>query len=161
MVTGALRLTALVFGAVLLAGCAGSGAPARDAGAAAVARPSSPASPAVAAIETALRALGQENLQPLQAMLPQHFIGRANVLDSAARIIAEQKKIEVTLSDVRVQPSVSATGPVAVAARWEKRFLKAPGLTPTVEGGVLAAVLVPAGNGWAFESLNADNPFTR
>ncbi len=43
--------------------------------------------PAAAAIEAAAQAFAQENLQPLQAMLPARFIGRASVLDAAARTV--------------------------------------------------------------------------
>ncbi|MES2975147.1 MAG: hypothetical protein V4757_16145 [Pseudomonadota bacterium] len=117
--------------------------------------------PAAAAIEAAAQAFAQENLQPLQAMLPARFIGRASVLDAAARTLAVQKKIELRLSDFSVQPSPPPGGPVAVTARWEKRFLKLPGLTPTVESGMLAAVLVRSEGRWVFDSLNADNPFMR
>ncbi|RYX94482.1 MAG: hypothetical protein EOO28_13990 [Comamonadaceae bacterium] len=127
--------------------------------------PGNPANPAsaqaVAAIDAAAQAYAQENLQPLQAMLPARFIGRAVLLDAAARAVGEQKKIELRLSDVRVQPSAAPDGPVAVTARWEKRFLKLPALTPATETGMLAAVLVRADGRWVFDSLNSDNPFAR
>ncbi len=122
---------------------------------------SAAASPAVAALEAAAQAYAQENLKPLSDMLPARFIGRSALLDGAARAIAEDKKIELRLLDVRVQPSASPDGPVAVTARWEKRFLKLPGLTPVAESGMLAAVLVRSGGRWFIESLNADNPFSR
>lgn len=116
---------------------------------------------AVAAIDAAAQAYAHENLQPLQAMLPARFIGRAVLLDAAARAVGEQKKIELRLSDVRVQPSAAPEGPVAITARWEKRFLKLPALTPSMETGMLAAVLVRADGRWVFDSLNSDNPFAR
>lgn len=119
------------------------------------------ASSAQAAFETALRAFENENLKPLEDLLPARFIGRSLLLDAARTARNEQKQIRITLTEIRIAPGLPGSNIQALSARWEKRFLKLPSLVPTVESGSLQAVMHKEAGQWLFDSLSADNPYTK
>lgn len=153
--TGMPRRSALMLiVAVVLSGCAATGttvtATAPDAAGSAGAQQ---------ALEAALRGYEQENLKPLEALLPARFIGRSVLLEAAQGTINEQKQIRVTLSEVRLQPGTA--GAAAFSARWDKRYLKLPGLTASAETGSLQAVMRLDAGQWVMDSLSPDNPFSR
>jgi hypothetical protein len=113
------------------------------------------------ALERALQGYGQENLKPLETMLPPRFVGRSLLLDSARSTFNEQKQIRITLSDVRYSAGDMPPGSVLVSARWEKRFVKLPGLVPVLESGTLQASLHLEAGEWLIDALSPDNPLTR
>ena len=121
----------------------------------------SSASSAQAAFETALRAYENENFKPLEDLLPARFIGRSLLLDAARTARNEQKQIRTTLTEIRIASGPPGSNIQALSARWEKRFLKLPGLAPTVESGSLQAVMHQEAGQWLLDSLSADNPYTK
>ena len=130
-------------------------------------KPTTDASPATstasaqAALQTALRAYENENLQPLQALLLDRFVGRSALLDAAQSTLNSQKQIRITLTEIRIAPGLPGTSTQALSAKWDKRFLKLPGLVPTVESGNLQVVMHQEAGQWQLDSLSADNPFTK
>lgn len=152
--TGMHKRALLLSFAGLLAACAQPKGPRT-----AVAVPASGGG-AQAAFEAALRGYEQENLKPLEALLPPRFIGRGLLLDAARNTLNEQKQIRITLAEARVAGSADGAQ-VTLLASWDKRFLKWPGLTPAAESGALQALLRLEAGQWQLESLSADNPFTR
>jgi hypothetical protein len=114
-----------------------------------------------AAFEAALRGYEQDNLKPLEALLLPRFIGRSVLLEGAQASLNEQKQIRITLAEWRVQGDGPEPVSVALTARWDKRFLKLPALTPSAETGTLQAMMRLVAGQWVLESLSPDNPFTR
>ena len=153
--TGMGRRTALMgFSAILLAGCAATGMPTK-------APPGNAAAGAQAAFEAALRGYEQENLKPLEALLPARFTGRSLLLESAQAALNEQKQIRIRLSEFQLQGGTADAGNAQFTARWDKRFLRLPGLVPGVETGSLQAQMRLEAGRWVLESLSSDNPFSR
>lgn len=148
------RSVLIVLAAAVLSGCAATGKTAT-----ATTPDAAGTTGAQAAFEAALRAYEQENLKPLEALLPARFIGRSVLLEAAQGTFNEQKQIRVTLSEVRLQPG--AAGVAALSARWDKRYLKLPGLTASAETGSLQAVMRLDAGQWVMDSLSPDNPFSR
>lgn len=116
---------------------------------------------AQAAFQSALRGYENENLKPLENLLPARFVGRSLLLDAAHTTRNEQKQIRITLTEIRVAPSVPGSSTQVLSARWDKRFLRLPGLVPTVESGNLQAVMHQEAGQWLLDLLSADNPFTK
>lgn len=116
---------------------------------------------AQAAFQAALRGYENENLKPLEDLLPARFVGRSLLLDAAQTTRNEQKQIRITLTDIRISPGAPGSSTQALSAKWDKRFLKLPGLVPTVESGNLQAVMHQEAGRWLLDSLSADNPFTK
>ena len=117
---------------------------------------------ALSALEQALRGLERESLEPLAALLPTEFNGRAALLDAARKNMAEQKQLNVRLSEVKAAPGAGALAPTAISARWEKRYLRAPTQTPALQTGALNVVMRQTSSGvWMIESLGPDNPFVK
>lgn len=116
---------------------------------------------AQAALQAALRAYENENLKPFEALLPDRFIGRSLVMDAAQSTLNSQKQIRITLTEIRFSPSLPGTGTQALSAKWDKRFLKLPGLAPTAESGNLQVVMRQKAGQWQLDSLSADNPFVK
>jgi hypothetical protein len=154
MVSASTTRRGLCIGALAVAGLAACAAPGRETQAA-------PAHEALAELEQALRAYERESLAPLQALLEPSFAGRANLLEAARKTLNEQKQIRVQLSEVKVAPASDARSPTAISARWEKRFLRAPAQTPSLESGTLSVVMRPSGKLWVIDAMGSDNPFVR
>lgn len=150
-------LVATLVGVTLLSACGVPPAARPVVDASTVAAPAS----AQAALQAALRAYENENLKPLEALLPDRFIGRSLVIDAAQSTLNSQKQIRITLTETRVAPGAPGAGTQALSAKWDKRFLKLPGLVPTAETGYLQVVMRQEARQWLLESLSADNPFTK
>lgn len=148
---------AALLGMAVLSACSTSSAvkPTGDANAA------QSSTSAQAAFEAALRGYENENLKPLEDLLPARFVSRSVLLDAAQTTRNEQKQIRITLTDIRIAPGLPGTSTQALSAKWDKRFLKLPGLVPTVESGNLQVVMHQEVGRWLLDSLLADNPFTK
>lgn len=110
------------------------------------------------ALEMAVRDYEKSNLKTLEAMLPASFIGRDSLLDAARRAINDQRNTRVEITEMQTQTTGAAQ---ALSFKWEKRFIRASSGAGGVERGAMQAVLRKSGQAWLFESLPADNLFTR
>ena len=113
---------------------------------------------AAQALEMAVRDFEKSNLKTLEAMLPASFIGRESLLDAARRAINDQRNVRVEITEVQTQTTGAAQ---ALSFKWEKRFIRASSGASATERGAMQAVLRKSSEAWVFESLPADNLFTR
>lgn len=154
-------LVAALLGIVLLSACGASPAVKNAGDAPVVSGSTSSNTSAQTAFQATLSAYENENLKPLDDMLPARFVGRSVLLDAAQTTRNEQKQIRIMLTEIRIAPGLPGTSTQALSAKWDKRFLKLPGLVPTVESGSLQAVMHQEAGRWLLDSLSADNPFTK
>ena len=64
-------------------------------------------------------------------------------------------------SEFQLQGGTVDANAAQFTARWDKRFLRLPGLVPGVETGSLQAQMRLEAGQWVLESLSSDNPFSR
>jgi hypothetical protein len=84
------------------------------------------------------------------------LVGVQALLENIRDTQMQQRQIRVTLKDV--QTAVSANM-VIFTAKWEKRYLALPGMTPKLATGKVSLVMSYSAAGWRLSGITGDNLF--
>lgn len=113
--------------------------------------------PAIAALEDLLAAFSAGNPGDAEALIEPRMIGYSRLVDGLREAVLVQKQIRLTLSDTK---TLVADDIALIQTRWEKLYIKYPGLQPVRRSGISTFVMHREKSVWSLSALSGDNPFS-
>jgi hypothetical protein len=105
-----------------------------------------------------LAAYAAGNMPEAENWIEPRMIGYSRVAEGIRNIGLTHKQLRVELSDLHTQV---ADDVVIIQARWDKRYILFPALTPMLRSGVCTFVLHREATVWRLSAMSGDNPFGR
>lgn len=111
---------------------------------------------AKATLEKLIHAYESGEQLTADSYLDPAMVGTQALLENIHDTQTQQKQIRVTLKDI--QTAVSADM-VVFTAKWEKRYLALPGMTPKLAIGSVSLTMSYSAAGWRLSGIAGDNLF--